>query len=262
MTFDKNYIAVITGACGGIGEAVSRALADQGLTLALLDNRKDMLSALVSELNDSYSQPILGYAVDIADATQVENSFTSIATQLGLIGYLINSAGFLHYASVADTDIHTWEKSFSTNATGVFNVSRVASRYMVEQRKGSIVTVASNAARVPRSMMAAYCASKAAAQAFTYALGLEVAPFGVRCNVVSPGSTDTPMLRSIWEHSRGGAKQTLAGDPENFRIGIPLNKIATPKEIAAAICFYLCDESGQTTLSTLLVDGGAALGNC
>ncbi|MCA7014966.1 2,3-dihydro-2,3-dihydroxybenzoate dehydrogenase [Dickeya dadantii] len=261
MTFDRDGVAIITGACGGIGAEVAEMLAAQGLSLALLDKQSGEVEERVAALKQHHSQPIVGLAVDVADAAQVEDGVSSIIDQLGPVGYLVNGAGVLHHGTVADTNIQAWERTFAVNATGVFNVSRAVSNHMMQQGKGRIVTIASNAARVPRATMAAYCASKAAAQAFTYALGLEVAPYGIRCNVVAPGSTDTPMLRGMW-HSDDDRQHTLEGNPAQFRIGIPLRKVATPGEIAAAVCFYLSDESGQTTLSTLLVDGGAALGSC
>ncbi|MBE8596717.1 2,3-dihydro-2,3-dihydroxybenzoate dehydrogenase [Xenorhabdus sp. BG5] len=261
MTFDKKYVAVITGACGGIGEAIANRLAMKGIILALIDKQAEALQSLVNRLSDEYSQSIIGFPVDVAESQQVGSAFLAIRNQLGPIGYLVNGAGVLHHTAVENTDIDVWNRIFAVNATGVFNVSKAAASYMQEQKKGSIVTVASNAARVPRATMAAYCASKAAAQAFTYALGLEVAPFGIRCNVVAPGSTDTSMLRSMWA-DEDDKNHTLYGNPEQFRIGIPLRKVATPDEIAAAVCFYLSEESSQTTLSTLLVDGGAALGSC
>lgn len=261
MTLNKHYIAVITGACGGIGQAVARSLAKEGISLALLDNQSQSLETLVTTLKDEYTQPIAGFTLDVADDHSVADVFATLARQMGPVGYLVNGAGVLCHASVADTRPQDWDRTFSVNATGVFNVSRHAANLMMAQQKGSIVTIASNAARVPRATMAAYCASKAAAQAFTYALGLEVAPYGIRCNVVAPGSTDTPMLRGMW-NNESDRQNTLNGNPQQFRIGIPLNKVATPEEIAAAVCFYLSEESGQTTLSTLLVDGGAALGSC
>ncbi|MDR0218141.1 MAG: 2,3-dihydro-2,3-dihydroxybenzoate dehydrogenase [Enterobacteriaceae bacterium] len=261
MIFDKKYVAVITGACGGIGEAIAKRLAKEGVILALIDKQANALQSLVNQLSHKYSQPIIGFSVDVADPEQVDRAFLAIKKQLGSIGYLVNGAGVLQHGSVENTNIDEWKHVFAVNATGVFNTSKAAASYMMEQRKGSIVTVASNAARVPRATMAAYCASKAAAQAFTYALGLEVAPFGIRCNVVAPGSTDTPMLQSMWKNENDKSR-TLDGNPEQFRIGIPLHKIATSDEIAFAVCFYLSEESSQTTLSTLLVDGGAALGSC
>jgi 2,3-dihydro-2,3-dihydroxybenzoate dehydrogenase len=130
---------------------------------------------------------------------------------------------------------------------------------MVARRSGSIVTVASNAARVPRAGMAAYCASKAAAAMFTRCLGLEVASAGVRCNVVSPGSTDTTMLRGMWTDETG-PERTLHGDPAAFRVGIPLGRIGAPDDVAEAVLYLLSDSARQITMQELCVDGGAVLG--
>jgi 2,3-dihydro-2,3-dihydroxybenzoate dehydrogenase len=107
--------------------------------------------------------------------------------------------------------------------------------------------------------MAAYGASKAAAASFTKTLALELAGRGVRCNVVEPGSTDTPMLRSMW-HDEQGPQRTLAGNPQEFRLGIPLGKLAQPSDIADAVIFLLSDMAGHITMHELCVDGGAALG--
>src|SRR5690606_32681922 len=120
------------------------------------------------------------------------------------------------------------------------------------------VVVASNAARTPRLDMAAYAASKAAAVMFTKCLGLEVAQHGIRCNVVSPGSTDTPMQRALWSDQRG-PEQVVAGDLARYRLGIPLGRIATPHDIASAVVFLLSSEARQITMQELCVDGGATL---
>jgi 2,3-dihydro-2,3-dihydroxybenzoate dehydrogenase len=107
--------------------------------------------------------------------------------------------------------------------------------------------------------MAAYSASKAAATMFTKSLGLEVAKYGIRCKLVAPGSTDTPMLSSMW-HDESGPQGTIAGRPDAYRVGIPLGKLAKPADIAEAVVFLLSDRAAHITLHTLTVDGGAALG--
>jgi 2,3-dihydro-2,3-dihydroxybenzoate dehydrogenase len=121
-----------------------------------------------------------------------------------------------------------------------------------------IVTVASNAAGIPRMDMATYAAAKAAAAHFTRCLGLELAGAGIRCNVVSPGSTDTEMQRSLWT---GGANMasTVAGSPEHYKTGIPLGRIADPADVADAVAFLVSDRARHITLHDLYVDGGATL---
>lgn len=94
---------------------------------------------------------------------------------------------------------------------------------------------------------------------FTKSLGLELARHGIRCNVVAPGSTETPMLTSMWQ-DESGPKGTIEGRPEAFRVGIPLGRLARPSNIADAVVFLLSDQSSHITLHDLTVDGGAALG--
>lgn len=128
-----------------------------------------------------------------------------------------------------------------------------------QQHRGAIVTVASDAAHTPRTGMSAYGASKAALKSLALTVGLELAAFGVRCNVVSPGSTDTDMQRLLWK-TPDAEQQRIQGFPEQFKMGIPLGKIARPQEIASTILFLASSHAGHITLQDIVVDGGSTLG--
>jgi 2,3-dihydro-2,3-dihydroxybenzoate dehydrogenase len=254
----ENKVALVTGAAGGIGEAVARILAERGVTVAAVDRDKVRLDEAVNK-SRADGLDIRAFPADVTNSAEVETVVDDIERLLGPLDYLVNAAGVLRLGEARALTDADWSQSFEVNTTGVFHVSRAVVNRMVARSRGAIVTVASNAAGTARMEMAAYAASKAAATMFTKCLGLEVAKHRIRCNVVAPGSTDTPMLRSMW-HDENGAQGTIKGRPDAFRVGIPLDKIARPADIAGAVAFLLSEQAGHITMHTLTVDGGATLG--
>ncbi|QUQ64453.1 2,3-dihydro-2,3-dihydroxybenzoate dehydrogenase [Kutzneria sp. CA-103260] len=255
-TESSGRVAVVTGAAGGIGAAVVLALASTNVSVAAVDRDPDGLRRLVT---GAPGLPVFSYPADVTSATEVGRVVDAVERDIGPIEFLVNGAGILRARPVLDLSEQDWEETFAVNAGGVFRVSTAVARRMAGRKRGAIVSVASNAAGVPRTQMAAYGAAKAAVTAFTKNLGLELACLGIRCNVVAPGSTDTPMLRSLW-HDDSGPSHTLNGSPEEYRVGIPLGKLAQPADIADAVLFLLSDRAGHITMHDLYVDGGAALG--
>ncbi|QDQ98406.1 2,3-dihydro-2,3-dihydroxybenzoate dehydrogenase [Tomitella fengzijianii] len=244
-------VAVVTGAASGIGAAVAAALTAHGAVVAALDLDGAAADAAVSAGGR-------GYACDVTDSAAVDAVVARIEAELGPVEMLANVAGVLATGDVVDTSDVQWSRPFAVNTTGVFTVSRAVARMMIPRGGGAIVTVGSNAAGVPRASMAAYGASKAAATMFTKCLGLELAEHGIRCNVVSPGSTDTPMQRGMWGDGRG-AESVIGGTPEKFKVGIPLGRIADPADVADSVLFLLSDKARHITMHDLYVDGGATL---
>lgn len=257
--FDREKkVALVTGAAQGIGEAVTIALSKQGYTVAAIDNNSDKLNILVEELK-SKGLNVVGFTVDVADSIAVQKVTDEIEQKIGSVEVLVNVAGVLRMGLINSLSKEDWERTFAVNSTGVFNVSQSVSKYMIERRRGSIVTVGSNAASVPRMSMAAYAASKAAATMFTKCLGLELAQYNIRCNLVSPGSTNTEMQWALWDNENG-EQAVIKGSLETFKVGIPLQKIATPSDIANTVLFLISDEANHITMNNVCVDGGATLG--
>lgn len=240
-------IAIVSGAAQGIGAAVARALAQRGAIVAGFD-----IKGVRKE------EVALGLAVDVADSHAVDNAVDQVEAELGPVGILVNVAGILHATPALRMTDAQWDQTFNVNAGGVFRLSRAVATRMVARRSGAIITVASNASSVPRQQMAAYAASKAASTQFTRCLGLELAEFGIRCNVVSPGSTDTEMQRQLWTNP-DSERQVIAGSPASYRVGIPLGRIASAADIADAVCFLASDSARHITMHDLRVDGGATL---
>lgn len=254
----EEKVALVTGAAGGIGAAVAAALGERGVRVAAVDLDARRLSQTVEKLAAD-GMAAEAFPADVTDPADVEDVVGSVEDRLGPLDFLVNTAGVLRLGAVCELTDQDWYTTFSVNTTGVFLMSRAAVVRMVPRRRGAIVTVASNAAGTARTEMAAYSASKAAATMFTRCLGLEVARYGIRCNVVAPGSTDTPMLSSMGggEVDRHGL---VAGHPEDYKVGIPLGKLAQPSDVADAVAFLLSDGAGHITMHSLTVDGGATLG--
>lgn len=252
-------LALVTGAARGIGAAVVEVLAEQGVRVLATDVDADG----VETLSARYGDQVTARSLDVTDAAAVESTVAEAEQALGPLDIVVNVAGILRGAAVTDLDDADWAAVFAVNTNGVLHVSRAAARRMTARGRGSIVTVASNAAGVPRSGMAAYAASKAAAVMFTKCLALEVAPYGVRCNTVSPGSTATDMQYAMWERSPGGLeagrRAVVEGDLASYRTGIPLGRIAEPSDVAHAVAFLVSDRARHITLHDLYVDGGATL---
>lgn len=237
-----NGHALVTGAAGGIGRAVVGRLLEEGLTVTATDIAAP----------DGFPESVTTLELNVTDEGAVADVI-SRAWGRQPLDVLVNSAGVFANGSALEMDAAHWDRLFAVNARGVFLVSQAVGRRMVERGSGSIVTVASNAGTVPRSGMAAYAASKAAASSITRSLGLEMGPSGVRCNVIAPGTTRTAMIDGL-----GTEDQFIAGLPGSFKTGIPLGRIADPEDIAEAVAFLASDRARHVTLQELVVDGGAS----
>jgi 2,3-dihydro-2,3-dihydroxybenzoate dehydrogenase len=247
--------ALVTGGGSGIGLAVVQGLLQNDVRVVAWDNDASALGRLSRVLGPRVTLD----RVDVSDAGAVDEAFWRAERALGTPGSLVNCAGVLCAGSLIadDFDPQSLRRAFAVHVGGVLNVTRRVCRAMMPERRGAIVTVSSNACDTPRIGMGAYAASKAASTQLTRCFGLELARHGIRCNVVSPGSTHTPMLAELLADRDPGTN--IEGAPEDFRLGIPLGRIAEPADIAQAVLFLLSRSAQHVTLHDLRVDGGATL---
>jgi len=247
--FDFNGQTVwVTGAGKGIGYATALAFVDAGAAVTGFDLAFD---------GDDY--PFATEVLDVADAQQVAQVCERVLAKTERLDVLVNAAGILRMGATDALSLADWQQTFAVNVGGAFNLFQQTMAQFRRQQGGAIVTVASDAAHTPRIGMSAYGASKAALKSLALTVGLELASSGVRCNIVSPGSTDTDMQRVLWV-SDDAEQQRIRGFAEQFKLGIPLGKIAHPQEIANPILFLASSSASHITLQDIVVDGGSTLG--
>ncbi|ELI6796687.1 2,3-dihydro-2,3-dihydroxybenzoate dehydrogenase EntA [Salmonella enterica] len=238
----------VTGAGKGIGYATALAFVDAGARVIGFDREFTQ---------ENY--PFATEVMDVADAGQVAQVCQRVLQKTPRLDVLVNAAGILRIGATDALSVDDWQQTFAVNVGGAFNLFSQTMAQFRRQQGGAIVTVASDAAHTPRIGMSAYGASKAALKSLALTVGLELAGCGVRCNVVSPGSTDTDMQRTLWV-SEDAEQQRIRGFGEQFKLGIPLGKIARPQEIANTILFLASDLASHITLQDIVVDGGSTLG--
>lgn len=249
-------VGLVTGAAKGIGEGVARKLHAAGMRLALADVDAEGLGALAKDLG---GENLLTFPLDVSSGPAVEACVSVTEEKLGPIHHLAHVVGIQRIGTIAELSEADFDATFNVNVKGAFLVAQAVARRMLLRKRGSIVAIASTAARTPRIGQGAYCASKAAVAQLMCVLGLELAPHNIRVNCVSPGVTDTGMVQRLMA-TMDAPEMVVRGSLDNFRVGVPLGRLARSEEIADVVAFLLSDRSSYLTMQDVVVDGGGALG--
>lgn len=239
---------------------MARHQAAQNARLLLVDRDAGGLCALQTELRADAGrdgQDVMIAVADVTDASTLADAVRATVDEHGPLSAVVSAAGVLVPGRLGEITAQDWQHQIAVNTTGVLNLLQATSQHLSDG--GAIAVVSSNAARVPRAGMGAYAASKAATSALVRCVGLELAERRIRCNVVEPGSTRTAMQRDLWPDPVAGEAAALVGDPDSFRIGIPLGRIGEPEDVAEVIGFLISDAARHVTLQQIYVDGGASL---
>ncbi len=196
----------------------------------------------------------LGLQVDVSDLPEVESAVARVADELSPIDVLVNVAGWDRFIPFVDTDPDFWSRVIDINYRGVLHTCRAVVPSMLERRRGRIISVASDAARVGSSLESVYSGAKGAVVAFSKSLAREVASAEVTVNVVCPGPTDTPLIRAMADEMGSGEKFI-----EALRRAVPMRRLAEPDDIAPAVAFLASADAGFITGQTLSVSGGLTM---
>ncbi|MFX1444036.1 MAG: SDR family NAD(P)-dependent oxidoreductase [Promethearchaeota archaeon] len=252
----KDKIVVLTGAASGIGRATAVLFAKEGAFQVLSDIDKKGLDETFELLNDEEKKRTMLMNIDVRKQENVKNMIEKTIEMHGRIDALIVNAGVVRVGDVETFPDEDYDLLIDVNIKGTHYTCKYAVPYFKKQKFGSIITLASVAAHIGQVAHANYCSTKAAVLGYTRALALDLAPYNVRVNSISPGATDTPMLQSDvakQAKDRGVSYEEVRKEFEEEGV---LGRWAKPEEIATGILFLATDDSSYITGADLRIDGG------
>lgn len=236
--------ALVTGASGGIGAAIARALHAQGASVALSGTRRDALDALAAELGDrAHVCP-----ADLRDAAEPDQLIEAAEAAAGPLHILVNNAGMTRDMLAMRMRDADWQAVLDVDLSAPFRLARATLRGMVRRRAGRIVNISSIVGVTGNAGQSNYAAAKAGLIGMTKALAQEVASRGITVNAVAPGFIVTAMTEALNDAQRAKLADS-----------IPLGRLGQPADVAAAVTYLVSDEAGWVTGATLHVNGGMAM---
>ncbi len=237
-------VALVTGATGGIGLQVAKALHAQGATVALSGRRVEQLEALKAELGERAEI----FPADLGDTASVDGLVPAVEKALGGVDILVNNAGITRdnlFMRMKDAE---WDDIIRVNLTGAFRLSRACLRGMMKKRWGRIVSITSVVGVTGNPGQGNYAAAKAGIIGMSKSLAQEVASRNITVNCVAPGFIATPMTDALTDDQKKAVSDK-----------IPAGRMGTPNEIAAAVVYLASEEAAYVTGATIHVNGGMAM---
>lgn len=231
--------AVVTGGAGDLGMAIARRAVDRGYRVALFDKDADRVRAAAEGIGPSAT----GHAVDVTS----EDSVRAALDAVGALDLLVNNAGIVRFGPLLEQSVEDFRAVLEVDLMGTYIPSWIAGAGMVARGSGAIVNITSINSQTPGPNAGAYPAAKAAVAKLTEHMAIEWGPAGVRVNCVSPGFID------------GGISAAVFADPAVRALrsgGVPMRRLGSPEDIAAAVMFLASDEAGYVSGHELVVDGG------
>ncbi len=255
MNVDLNgQVALVTGAARGIGQAIADLLTRNGARVVYAD-----INFEAAKIAAARSPRGTALAMDVRNEAQVDAGIVQILSQLGRLDILVNNAGIntaKHRVNIDQFPLDEWQRILDVDLTGLFLVSRAASRAMITRKSGRIINIASVIGVVPARLQCAFAAAKAGVVQLTRAMAIELAPSGILVNGVAPGSTLTEGTKSLFY----GDDALMKDRAQRMLSHVPLGRPGTTEEIAHTVLFFAAPESSYVTGQILCVDGGWTAG--
>src|SRR5215467_1832128 len=243
----KDKVALVTGASQGIGRDTALALAEAGAKLALAARSEDKLAGLAEQIAATGGEA-LALKMDVADGDSVKAGFKQVLERFSRLDILVNNAAVTRDGLAMRMKKEDWDSVLGTNLTGAHLCTQQALAVMMRARAGRIINISSVVAQSGNAGQANYVAAKAGLIGLTKAIAVEIASRNVTVNAVAPGFIETPMTDVLPEKVK-----------EELKTRIPLGRMGSPRDVAAAIVFLASDEAGYITGHVLNVNGGMHL---
>jgi len=243
----KDKVALVTGASQGIGREIALALVEAGAKVAIAARNEEKLASLAEEIA-GHGGIALVLKMDVADAEQVKAGFKAVLEKFGKLDILVNNAAITRDGLAMRMKRDDWDAVIRTNLTGAHLCTQQAIATMIRARSGRIINIASVVAQTGNPGQVNYVAAKAGLIGLTKAIAMEIASRNVTVNAVAPGFIETPMTDVLSDKVK-----------EELRTRIPLGRMGTARDVAAAIVFLASDEAGYITGHVLDVNGGMYL---
>jgi 3-oxoacyl-[acyl-carrier protein] reductase len=244
----KDKVALLTGASQGIGRETALTLAEAGAKVAACARNEEKLAALVNEIVNAGGEA-LAVKMDVADAEQVKAGFKQVLEKFGRLDILVNNAAITRDGLAVRMKQDDWDAVIRTNLTGAHLCMQQALSTMMRARAGRIINISSVVAEMGNAGQANYVAAKGGLVGLTKAIAIEIASRGVTVNAVAPGFIATPMTDVLPDKVK-----------EDLKTRIPLGRMGSARDVAAAIVFLASDEAAYITGHVLDVNGGLYLG--
>jgi 3-oxoacyl-[acyl-carrier protein] reductase len=247
---EQQRVAIVTGAARGIGAAIARRLASDGLAVAVLDLDEASTADTVSSITGAGGRAI-GVGADVSRSEAVDRAVAQVTQELGAPTVLVNNAGILRDNLLFKMSEDDWDAVVAVHLRGAFLMARAVQRHQVDAKWGRIVSLSSTSALGNRGQ-ANYAAVKAGLQGFTKTLALELGRYNVTANAIAPGFIATDMIRATAERMKVPYEQFLEGAAKE----IPVGRVGQPDDVAAAASFFCSQEAGFVSGQVLYVAGG------
>jgi 2-hydroxycyclohexanecarboxyl-CoA dehydrogenase len=242
----------VTGGASGIGLAISRRLARNGASVAVLDLDAAAAEQAAAELRAEGARAI-GVGVDVSDRAAVEKALDAVRDEAGPITIMVTSAGISLAAPFLDITIEDWERVLAVNLTGTFHCLQLAVPDMIAAGWGRIVTISSSSAQSGSRNQAHYSASKGGVIVLTKTLAVELGQYGITVNTIPPRAVVTPMFNAAPFMQQGDPSAVL----EQMAARSPVGRLGVPDDIAAAAAFLCSEDAGYITGQVIGVNGGS-----